>query len=320
MGVSYVIKRDVHAKIENIMEEEGSIMTLQNLNQGMNQIFFDTIQDHVNRWERTELLPDAPDNVLDTLNEKYGELIDDHVKHYLPHLSDTLYNQMKSIVLNFFVKYPKDFFYSETSGVVIAGFGTDDVFPVVESFSIDGKVCGFLKHKKNEDESDRISSLDIDAVILPFAQKNMVDTFMGGLGTYLGNFIFDAFKALTDQCPKALVQHPSVNSHDIPAELEQICRDILTNKVNEIIMAITDFRAEYYTAPIMKGVSMLSKDDLATLAESLVNLTSLRKRVSIEDETVSGPIDVAVISKGDGFIWIKRKQYFDRRLNEWFDY
>ena len=33
------------------------------------------------------------------------------------------------------------------------------------------------------------------------------------------------------------------------------------------------------------------------------------------DETVGGPVDVAVISKGDGFIWIRRKHYFDPALN-----
>jgi len=35
-------------------------------------------------------------------------------------------------------------------------------------------------------------------------------------------------------------------------------------------------------------------------------------------ETVGGPIDVAVISKGDGFIWIKRKHYFSPELNHHF--
>ena len=37
--------------------------------------------------------------------------------------------------------------------------------------------------------------------------------------------------------------------------------------------------------------------------------------VTTSAESVSGPIDVAVISKGDGFVWIKRKQYFDPQLN-----
>lgn len=34
--------------------------------------------------------------------------------------------------------------------------------------------------------------------------------------------------------------------------------------------------------------------------------------------TVGGPIDVAIISKGDGFIWIKRKHYFKKELNPQF--
>jgi len=54
------------------------------------------------------------------------------------------------------------------------------------------------------------------------------------------------------------------------------------------------------------------------MAESLVNLTCLRKKISMDDETVGGPVDVAVISKGDGLIWIKRKHYFEQELNNHF--
>jgi hypothetical protein len=63
---------------------------------------------------------------------------------------------------------------------------------------------------------------------------------------------------------------------------------------------------------------MLPKDELAAMAESLVNLTSFKRKVTMESETVGGPIDVAVISKGDGFIWIKRKHYFKAELNPQF--
>lgn len=54
------------------------------------------------------------------------------------------------------------------------------------------------------------------------------------------------------------------------------------------------------------------------MAESLVNLTSFKRKISLDAETVGGPIDVAVISKGDGFIWIKRKHYFKPELNPGF--
>jgi hypothetical protein len=56
-------------------------------------------------------------------------------------------------------------------------------------------------------------------------------------------------------------------------------------------------------------------DELAELAETLVLLESLKERVTRPSASVSGPIDVAVISKNDGFIWIKRKHYFDPKLN-----
>lgn len=65
-------------------------------------------------------------------------------------------------------------------------------------------------------------------------------------------------------------------------------------------------------------ISILPKDELAHVAESLLALTSLHRRISRDMETVGGPIDVAVISKGDGFIWLKRKHYFKPELNPQF--
>lgn len=51
------------------------------------------------------------------------------------------------------------------------------------------------------------------------------------------------------------------------------------------------------------------------MAESLVNLSAFKLKISDSYETVGGPIDVAIISKTDGFVWIKRKLYFDKNLN-----
>ena len=70
-----------------------------------------------------------------------------------------------------------------------------------------------------------------------------------------------------------------------------------------------------YTRPILATVSSFPKDDLALIAETIINLTSFMRRVSMELETVGGPVDVAVISKKDGFIWINRKHYFDINYN-----
>lgn len=61
--------------------------------------------------------------------------------------------------------------------------------------------------------------------------------------------------------------------------------------------------------------ALTTKEDLAELAVNLIYLTSLMRRITPDMESVGGPVDVAIVSKGDGFIWIKRKHYFDPALN-----
>ena len=82
---------------------------------------------------------------------------------------------------------------------------------------------------------------------------------------------------------------------------------------------IQEFSSKRFISPTINSISILAKEDLAVLAESIVELQALKKQVSLEVATVGGPIDVAVISKHDGFIWIKRKLYFDSKLNYCFE-
>lgn len=101
---------------------------------------------------------------------------------------------------------------------------------------------------------------------------------------------------------------------DMAAQFEEIGRDLheqLTKRLHSHI-------EQFHWGPVMAAVQFLPKDELAAMAESLVNLTSFRRRMSMDFESVGGPIDVAVISKGDGFIWIKRKHYFKAELNQQF--
>lgn len=54
------------------------------------------------------------------------------------------------------------------------------------------------------------------------------------------------------------------------------------------------------------------------MGESLIHITSLKRKISSDIESVGGDIDVAIISKGDGFIWKRKKQYFESDLNPQF--
>lgn len=90
---------------------------------------------------------------------------------------------------------------------------------------------------------------------------------------------------------------------------------LLSQRLAGYKMVIDDHVSEKYTKKVTEMIEFLPKQDLAYMAESLVNLTAFKRKVSNDNETVGGPIDVAIISKGDGFIWVKRKHYFDKDLN-----
>ena len=62
-------------------------------------------------------------------------------------------------------------------------------------------------------------------------------------------------------------------------------------------------------------VSNLPMDELAEFSETLIHLESAIAYYTREVRSVGGPIDVATITKEDGFIWVKSKQIVDYRLN-----
>ena len=86
---------------------------------------------------------------------------------------------------------------------------------------------------------------------------------------------------------------------------------------NEISSSIDIAIHKDNVKPILDSVQLIPLPEMGFLAESLVNITSLKRTFAIDgnQQTVGGPTDVAIMSKGDGFVWIKRKHYFDNKIN-----
>ena len=70
-----------------------------------------------------------------------------------------------------------------------------------------------------------------------------------------------------------------------------------------------------HSIPLRRVLGSLPVDEMAELAETLINLQSLKEKVTKPSQTVGGPIDVAVITKSEGLVWIKRKHFFDIGIN-----
>jgi dsDNA-binding SOS-regulon protein len=186
------------------------------------------------------------------------------------------------------------------TGIVITGYGDKEVFPSVYHCKICARIGKSFIFFNEEKESISYSST---AILMPFAQKEMVITFMSGIDP-------DLHKKIDQQLEIFMISLSGIVGNSY--------KNRLIKAKNQFIKYLTNLQQEFYVYPIMEIVKSLQKLDLAEMAETLVNLTAFKRHISKDAETVGGPTDVAVITKGDGFIWIKRKHYFDNKLNQSF--
>jgi hypothetical protein len=207
------------------------------------------------------------------------------------------------------------FLTSYQSGVVIAGFGEDEFFPGRNSITIEGIIDNHVKYKlENKTEIDFKTS----ASIMPFAQSEMVTTFMEGIDPNLEDILNVYLQKLFNVVYPGAIFNVLKKHVNIDIETKGKLEEVGKKLYEDLHSELADYKNERHIDPILNVVSILPKDELAAMAESLVNLTSFKRKISMDAETVGGPIDVAVISKGDGFVWIKRKHYFKPEFNPTF--
>lgn len=208
----------------------------------------------------------------------------------------------------------KDNFINYT-GIVIAGYGDKDIFPTIYEYYVNGVVKDFRRYKLNR--NGRVDAEQSNtATIMPFAQQEMVHSVVSGIDPYLYNEIQEVLSSVTLNIGELVKTIIETYNLDIDySKYEAVFIEAGKEIKKESINVIEKVRQEKFITPILNMVEMLHKDELATMAENLVNLTSFKRRITIDEETVGGPVDVAVISKTDGFIWIKRKHYFNPDIN-----
>lgn len=197
------------------------------------------------------------------------------------------------------------------SGLVVAGYGEAEIYPSVITYDVEGVIGDRLKYRRNEDKSHCISSGN-ECRIIAFAQEDMVMTFMNGINPrvlhFVQSYLNEAFRRLPE-----LLDGSKNDSND-----KKVFKGQTVKLLREFIDKFSDHLRDEQSHPVLRMVTVLPKDELAAMAEALVNLTAFKRRITESMETVGGPIDVAVISKGDGLIWVKRKHYFPAELNQHF--
>lgn len=272
------------------------------------------INDHYLYWKRTNPISGIPKNYVNNLRRKYitdiVDIINDMFGKF--HLDKKTSNQLIQIALSLPVKFPKRVRYSGSSGIVLAGFGTEEIFPALQVFSIDGMLDNFLKC---EVEPYQQITFENPASIAAFAQREMVYAFMEGIDLNYETVIYDFINEIFELYPNLIIESIGAINTSEKRKLKKKVIKIGIDKLRDGYQKLGEYQMRKFRQPVLGTVAFLPKAELAAFAESLVNLTSFKRKMSPGQETVHEPIDVAVISKVDGFVWIKKKLYFDKELN-----
>ena len=229
-------------------------------------------------------------NYWDTISyiaSSYANMIEHNISQNFNYLSSNLKAEAQRAII---FAFGSTAFVSDYTGFVIAGYGDKDLYPR----AIHVQLIGLANSRVLYREIERIEISDNNnATIIPLAQIDIIQSIIKGINPYvLESFI----NSLSDNAKDS--QQQKRLKTKLLLNIEKISRDCITQ-------------------PLLNTLATLPKEEMIRLAEALINITSVQRAVVADNKnaTVGGPTDVAILSRGDGFIWIKRKHYFDKDYN-----
>lgn len=300
-NITDFLEEDLNEEINELQSKKEDF----NLLELKEKVFFEMINE-LSKF-KDDILPEFGEYTIDEFKLEYKKVIEKILPGFFTSIkikkSQKLTQRIYKCIYHELICAFSD--NEDFSGLVIAGYGYDEIFPSISEIKLGEIISNKLRY-----EISKTKSIDnnLTALICPFAQRDMVDTFVKGINPYF-------FECLED----ILLENIKHSIEEIEKEIPDINKELLTQKLLKIIpktLRELDKKSfNTHTKLIVKSISYLRKEDLIEFAESLINLTSIKRKTSSELQSVGGPIDIAVITKHEGFIWIKRKENIDRKFN-----
>lgn len=274
----------------------GKIKAVINLDDAETQI--DTVLKELNDYINAGIIIPEYD-VSEHIKSKYLDVFQAQIESVVPELKS--YPQKIEKLWCAICTYDKLALASEEknyTGLLFAGYGQNDAFPKYIHIELSKIVGGQAKIKILEKyEEDR------GAKILPLAQDDVISTFCKGIS-----------QLFIDSIPKSIDSAINTRINGLPCsyteDQKNEIRNILLECKRDVVQEINQTVRTKNVNPIIDSVALIPLPEMAFLAENLVNITILKRTYSLDgnQQTVGGPTDVAVMSKGEGFRWIRRKK------------
>jgi len=238
-------------KFLNMLEEK--LGDAENLtNKQISAVFDETIEwlneihkkrsDKMNVKVDTEFIDNLKNEILDIIGNVFEEY--KITKVQINKLINLLKNEIKKRIGNTGI----------FTGVVITGFGKNEIYPSIYSCHIHGKLGKYLMISNEQEEQISEKST---AQIIPYAQSEMVSSFMEGIDPDFEYEIRNQIGSLINNLGEIV---------------DKSYKNKLSTIQEKFFEYIENIKRENYINPIMNIVDSLQKPELAEMAESLVSV------------------------------------------------
>jgi hypothetical protein len=195
----------------------------------------------------------------------------------------------------------KDLFLEDVTGLVFSGFGSDERYPVVATVYMSAIVGGIAK--RGTPTIDAIDS-EVRSRIRVYADSEVTNAFIRGIDFNLERRLYGGFRVvmqgLVDQLIESLPVQDAALRENVRGRFQ---REFVPKYFEALHRMISDYQQQAFINPILRVLEIAAKNELAETARDLVGLNVFKKRITAQKQTVGGAIDVAMISRENGFQW-----------------
>ena len=183
----------------------------------------------------------------------------------------------------------------ERTFLVFAGYGEDEAYPSIYQY----EVTGINKSKLQWQLSGSANISDEqESNIFTSGQSDIIDAIELGIQNERIGVIRKRFQTLIEDLLTQNLLDSLIGKIDYPAirqEVADLIRESGKDHLRQHLEAIKQFDLQ----------------KMACLAENLIKATELHRKITFRQEGVGGLVDLAVITREDGFQWLNRKSWYE---------
>jgi hypothetical protein len=215
------------------------------------------------------------------------------------HISDKHYEAIcRRLMYKSFDSYDID------AELVFAGYGEQDIYPVESFISLQGAIADRPRHQRGSDAISTSRSSNLNT----HGQSEAIHTF---LRAYHHSFLQLAISNLEEYSSllesDVIATLPQVEGHKVEAAVQER----LEKQIEKLRAAFDEKSQNDWVDAFTSTLAGLPITSLAKMAESLIELQILRQSSQAVQDTVGGPVDVAVVTRERGVEWFRHKTVDD---------